>query len=63
MLMFDNDEVWVDESKECASVLPPNKCKIATLPLKDANEMLVAKRMKELVDACGKLRLSDQTVS
>jgi twinkle protein len=51
VLMFDMDEVGQKAAKDCASVLPPNKCKIATLPLKDANEMLQAGRVKELVDA------------
>jgi len=51
VLMFDSDEQGQKAAKECASVLPPNKCKIATLPLKDANEMLVNRRVKELVDA------------
>ena len=49
-LMFDMDEAGQRAAKECASVLPPNKCKIASLPLKDANEMLVAGRIKELID-------------
>lgn len=51
VLMFDNDEAGQKAARECASVLPPNKCKIATLPLKDANEMLVAGRVGELIDA------------
>lgn len=50
-LMFDMDEVGQKAARECASILPPNKAKIATLPLKDANEMLVAGRVKELIDA------------
>jgi len=51
LLMFDTDEAGQKAAKDCASVLPPNKCKIATLPMKDANEMLVAGKVKELVDA------------
>ena len=51
VLMFDNDEAGQKAAKECASVLPPNKCKIATLPMKDANDMLVNGRVRELVDA------------
>ena len=50
VLMFDNDEAGQKAAKECASVLPPNKCRIANLPLKDANEMLLAGRVKELLD-------------
>ena len=51
VLMFDMDEAGQRAAKECASVLPPNKCKIASLPLKDASEMLQAGRIKELIDA------------
>ena len=46
---FDNDVAGQKASEECAQVLPPGKAKIATLPLKDANEMLVQNRVAELV--------------
>jgi twinkle protein len=36
---------------ECALLLTPGKAKVWNLPLKDANEMLVAGRTKELLDA------------
>lgn len=48
---FDNDEVGIESAKECASLIKPNKAKIAKLPLKDANEMLVAGRGGDLLDA------------
>lgn len=48
---FDMDEPGVEAAKECAQLLTPGKAKIAHLPLKDANEMLVAGRAKELIDA------------
>lgn len=51
VFMFDNDEHGIAAAKECAALLPPNKAKIATLPLKDANEMLVAGRSAELLNA------------
>jgi twinkle protein len=51
VLMFDNDEPGIAAAHECAAVLPPGKCKIATLPLKDANDMLVAGRGEEIVKA------------
>lgn len=51
VFMFDNDEHGIAASKECAALLPPNKAKIASLPLKDANEMLVAGRSTELINA------------
>lgn len=51
VLMFDNDEAGQKAAKECATVLPPKKCKVATLPLKDASDMLVNGRVRELVNA------------
>jgi twinkle protein len=51
VLCFDNDEPGIEAARECALLFTPGKCKIATLPLKDANEMLVAGRVKELIDA------------
>ena len=51
IFMFDQDEVGIEAAKECASMLKPSTAKIATLPLKDANEMLVAGRGKEIIDA------------
>lgn len=51
VLCFDNDEPGISAAKECALLFTPGKCKIANLPLKDANEMLVAGRVKELIDA------------
>ena len=47
---FDNDDPGIRASRECAQVLPPGKAKIAKLPLKDANEMLVKGRVRELID-------------
>lgn len=51
VLMFDNDEQGIKAAKECAAVLPPNKAKIATLPLKDASDMLVEGRSQELIQS------------
>lgn len=51
VLCFDNDEPGIAAAKECALLFTPGKCKIATLPLKDANDMLVAGRVKDLIDA------------
>ena len=50
VLMFDNDEAGKKASIECAKLFTPNKAKICTLPLKDANEMLKQNKYKELVD-------------
>ena len=53
VLCFDMDEVGQKAAQECASVLPPNKAKIVRLPepYKDANEMLVAGKVRELIDS------------
>ena len=47
---FDNDEAGVKASRECAQILPPGKARIAKLPLKDANDMLVQNRVQDLVN-------------
>lgn len=49
VFMFDNDPVGVSAAQECAALISPKKAKIASLPLKDANEMLVAGRSAELL--------------
>jgi len=46
--MFDNDEPGREAAVECAELLSPGKAKIVTLELKDANEMLIAGRIKDL---------------
>ena len=51
VIMFDNDEAGQKASIEVANILPPNKAKIAKLPLKDASEMMQAGRTEELVNA------------
>ena len=50
ILVFDNDEAGKQAVKECLKVMP--LCKVAKLPLKDANEMLIKGRDKELYEAC-----------
>tara|TARA_Y100001973_G_scaffold106280_1_gene183129 strand:+ start:920 stop:2290 length:1371 start_codon:yes stop_codon:yes gene_type:complete len=51
VLMFDMDEQGRSAAEKVADILTPGKCAIAQLPLKDANEMLVAGRVKELTEA------------
>lgn len=51
VLMLDNDEEGHAAAKECIDLFTPGKVKIATLPLKDANEMLKAGRGPEIVSA------------
>lgn len=51
ILMFDQDEPGQAAVESCASLFRPGKCKVAELPLKDANEMLCDGRVKELIDS------------
>lgn len=51
VLLFDEDEVGREALEECLPLLPVGKAYVATLPLKDANDMVKAGRSKELVDA------------
>lgn len=51
ILMFDMDEPGQDAVADCAPLFSPGKCKVASLPLKDANEMLLANRGQEVVRA------------
>jgi twinkle protein len=51
VLMFDMDDAGRKAAAECALLLTPGKARIAQLPLKDANDMLVAGRGKEVIDA------------
>lgn len=51
IFMYDQDEPGQEAAKECALLLSPGKAKIANLPLKDANEMLVANRGGEVISA------------
>lgn len=51
VFMFDMDEPGMKAAKECAEILPPGKAFIASLPLKDANEMLQAGRGREVIEA------------
>jgi twinkle protein len=51
VFMFDMDEPGQKAARECALLLTPGKAKIASLPLKDANDMLREGRVKETIDA------------
>lgn len=51
VFMFDNDEPGRAAAAECAALLTPGKAFIASLPLKDANDMLQAGRSAELLRA------------
>ena len=51
IVMFDMDEAGRKAVKSVSGILPPHKLKIATLPLKDPNECLLAGRADEVVRA------------
>jgi twinkle protein len=51
VFMFDMDEAGRTAAADCARLLTPGKAHIAELPLKDANEMLVAGRAGEITKA------------
>ena len=51
ILMFDMDEPGQEAAKDVAALLKPGKVKIASLPLKDPNEMLKENRGPEVVEA------------
>ena len=51
ILMFDMDEPGQEAAKACAEVLKPGVAKIASLPLKDPNDMLKAGRAEEIIKA------------
>lgn len=51
ILMFDMDVQGHEATMECAPLFTPGRCKVASLPLKDANEMLKKGRGAEVVAA------------
>lgn len=51
VLMFDMDEPGTKAAQECAALFPPGKCKVASLSMKDANELLVAGKGEQIVSA------------
>lgn len=51
ILMFDMDEQGQKAARQCAQLFTPGKARIAKLPLKDANECLVAGRLEDVVRA------------
>lgn len=57
VFMFDMDDDGREAATEAALVLTPGKAFIAELPLKDASEMIQARRGKELVNAAWNARL------
>lgn len=51
ILMFDMDKPGREAIEKCAPLLPPGRCKIATLPLKDANECLLNGKTQSIIEA------------
>lgn len=51
ILMFDMDEPGQKAAQECAELFSPGKCKIASLPLKDPNECLLAGKPDAIIQA------------
>lgn len=51
IIMFDMDEPGQAAAKACAEVLSPGKAKIASLGMKDPNELLLAGRSQEIIKA------------
>ena len=47
-ICFDNDDVGREAAQKCAQVLSPGRAQIISLPLKDASDMVVAGRVKEM---------------
>ncbi|MDE3021869.1 MAG: toprim domain-containing protein [Pseudomonadota bacterium] len=51
VLMFDMDEPGQEAVEECAQLFTPGKCKVASLPYKDANECLQRGQAAAIVNA------------
>lgn len=51
VFMFDMDAPGIKAAKECAALLPPGTAAIATLPLKDAGEMLEEGKGADIISA------------
>jgi twinkle protein len=51
VLMFDEDEEGRAAAQECAGLFRPGKCKLARLPMKDANELLKSGKTDEIINA------------
>lgn len=51
VLMFDMDDPGQKAARDCAEIFSPGKCKIASLPLKDANECLTQGKAQDIIQA------------
>ena len=50
ILAFDNDGPGREAAKECVELFEPGKVRVATWPMKDANELLVEGKLQEIKD-------------
>ena len=51
VLMFDMDDAGREAVERVAEILPPGRCKVASLPYKDANECLLNNQGKAIINA------------
>lgn len=51
VICFDQDKPGIEAANNVADLFAPGQARIVTLPLKDANEMLVANKVQQLIDA------------
>jgi len=51
VVMFDEDKAGREAAESVAHILPAGKCKIARLSMKDPNEMLLANKADEVIQA------------
>lgn len=51
VFMFDQDDPGRKAAQECALLISPGKAKVASLSMKDANDLLVAGKGGEIIDA------------
>jgi twinkle protein len=51
ILMFDQDEPGKKATAECAELFTPGKCKVASLPLKDPSDCLMAGKGEDVIRA------------
>lgn len=51
VFLFDRDDAGYEAARQCAEIIQVGKAKIARTTLKDANDMLVAGKVKELKEA------------
>ena len=48
--MFDEDEDGYKAVKSATNILPKNKYKVAHLPMKDPNQMLLSGKSHEIIE-------------